>query len=161
MVHAPRRVHPDGGHPALWCLLHRALLHLLRYLREPVLLPVRVPLPRLHHPRHLLLPDLHCDGLLSALWRGLPLVVEVHLFILLLCFFLIQIEFEFFFSVEGSPSCYAFLSPLVWWSRNQHEYGGSGADFFVPVGAAKLVKVKAVMNLTEIMLHSQLKPHFY
>ena len=77
VVHAPCCLHPDGWHPPLWCLLHRALLHLLGHLREPVLLLVRLPLPRLHHPRHLLLTDIYRHGLFPALWGGLQMVVEV------------------------------------------------------------------------------------
>ena len=77
LVHAPCRLHPDGRHPPLWCLLHRALLHLLRHLREPVLLHVRIPVPGIHHPGYLLQPDLNRHGILPALWRGLQLVVEV------------------------------------------------------------------------------------
>ena len=39
-------------------------------LGEPVLLSVRIPLPRLHHPHHLLLSNLDRHGLLSVVWRG-------------------------------------------------------------------------------------------
>lgn len=40
------------------------------YLGKPVLLPLWIPLPRLHHPHRLRFSDLCGHGLLSALWRG-------------------------------------------------------------------------------------------
>ena len=42
-----------------------------------VLLPVRIPLLGLRHPGHLLLPDQHRHGILPAVRRELPLVVEI------------------------------------------------------------------------------------
>ena len=67
LVHAPGSLHPDGRHFALRRLLHRALLHLLSHLREPVLLSLRIPLPCLCHSGRLVLTDLHRHGLLPAL----------------------------------------------------------------------------------------------
>ena len=83
LVYASRRMHPDGRHPPLRSLLHRTLLHLLRDLREPVLLPLRVPVPSVRDLSNLLLADLYRYGLFSAVWRGLPLVVEVRDFYIL------------------------------------------------------------------------------
>ena len=80
MVHAPSGLHPHGWNPSVRSLLYRTLLHLLRDLWEPVLLPLRVPVPRVCHPGDLLLTDLDRDGLFPALRRGLSLVVEVILF---------------------------------------------------------------------------------
>ena len=83
MVHAPSGLHPHGWNPSVRSLLHWTLLHLLRDLWEPVLLPLRVPVPRVCHPCDLLLTDLDRDGLFPALRRGLSLVVEVILFLFL------------------------------------------------------------------------------
>ena len=80
MVHAPSGLHPHGWNPSVRSLLYRTLLHLLRDLWEPVLLPLRVPVPCVCHPGDLLLTDLDRDGLFPALRRGLSLVVEVILF---------------------------------------------------------------------------------
>lgn len=75
VVHELGPVHPDGGHPALWRRLHRTILRVLGHLAEPVLLPVRLPVPRLLHPRGQLWPDRHRDDVLPAVRRGLPVVV--------------------------------------------------------------------------------------
>ena len=40
------------------------------HLGEPVLLPVRLPLPGFCHSHHLLLSNLHRHGVLPAVWRG-------------------------------------------------------------------------------------------
>ena len=39
-------------------------------LGESVLLPLWLPVPRLHHPGGVLLTDQHCHGVLSAVCRG-------------------------------------------------------------------------------------------
>jgi len=46
-------------------------------LGEPVLLSFWIPLPCLHHPHHIVLPDFYCDGVLPALWRGVEQVSVV------------------------------------------------------------------------------------
>ena len=81
MVHAPSGLHPYGWNSSVRSLLHWTFLHLLRDLWEPVLLPLRVPVPRVCHPCDLLLTDLDRDGLFPALRWGLSLVVEVILFL--------------------------------------------------------------------------------
>ena len=39
-------------------------------LGESVLLPFRLPVPRLHHPGGVLFTDQHCHGVLPAVCRG-------------------------------------------------------------------------------------------
>lgn len=70
MVHEPRGVDANGRGFAVRCRVHRALLRPNCDLEEPVLLPLRVPFPCLTHPSGLLLPDLHCNGLLPIMWGG-------------------------------------------------------------------------------------------
>ena len=47
------------------------------HLGEPVLLPVWLPVPRLCHPDHLRVTNLHCHGLLPAVRRGNTLTVAL------------------------------------------------------------------------------------
>lgn len=79
VVHELGPVHPNGRYPALWRRLHRTLLRVLGHLAEPVLLPLRLPLPRLLHPGRQLWPDCDRDDVLPVVRRGLPVVVaELH-----------------------------------------------------------------------------------
>ncbi|PNJ57374.1 transmembrane 9 superfamily member 4 isoform X4 [Pongo pygmaeus] len=73
--------HSSGAHPHGWDLalrrhVHRALLHLQCYLGESVLLPLWLPVPCFHHPGGILFTNQHRHGVLPAMCRGLPLVVE-------------------------------------------------------------------------------------
>ena len=77
LVHAPGTVYANGRNSAFRRLLHRVVLHLLRHLREPVLLSLRIPLSRFRHSRRQLLADQHRHGLFPALRRELSLVVEI------------------------------------------------------------------------------------
>mmetsp|Transcript_18095 Transcript_18095/g.36463 ORF Transcript_18095/g.36463 Transcript_18095/m.36463 type:complete len:237 (-) Transcript_18095:22-732(-) len=75
MVHAPHLLRACRWRAAVRCRVHRALLHPLLHLAAPVLLRLRLLARRASDPNHYLRGDHDCHVLLSALFRGLSLVV--------------------------------------------------------------------------------------
>ena len=59
------------GHHSLHLMLMLTVLP-AGNLGEPVLLPVWFPVPGVSHLGCILLSDIHCHGLLPAVWRGKP-----------------------------------------------------------------------------------------
>ena len=67
LVYEPSVQHPDWRHLAFWSSLHRALLHPHIHVATPVLLPLRLPVPRLCDSHHHLCRNHNRAVLLSAL----------------------------------------------------------------------------------------------
>lgn len=75
MVHELGAVDSDGRHLTVWRRVYRTVLCVLGHLAESVLLLVWFPVSRVLHPGGELWADRHCDDVLSAVWRGLSVVV--------------------------------------------------------------------------------------
>ena len=75
LVHAPCAVLANGWDFTVRSHVHRAVLHPVRHLGEPVLLPVRLPVPGVCYPGDLVRTDQCGDGVLPAVRRRLSLVV--------------------------------------------------------------------------------------
>ena len=66
-VHAPNLQHPDWRHSAIWSGVYRAILHPDVDVAAPVLLPVRLPVPRVCDSCHHMRGDHNRALLLSAM----------------------------------------------------------------------------------------------